>query len=95
MDPASAGRVLDHGLWGWSRHPNYFGEAVLWWGFWLCAAHQPWGLATAAAPALMTWLLLRVSGVTMLDAHLTSTRPGYAEYVIRTSAFVPLPPRRG
>ena len=88
-DPARAGTVLDTGLWRWSRHPNYFGEALLWWGFWLCALDQPFGWATLPAPALMTFLLLRVSGVTMLDAHLSSTKPGYAEYVRRTSGFLP------
>lgn len=92
-DPANGGRVLDTGLWRWSRHPNYFGEAVLWWGFWLLAAGQPHGWATAPAPALMTFLLLRVSGVTMLDAHLKSSKRGYEEYVRRTSAFVPRPRR--
>lgn len=92
-DPANRGKVLDSGLWRWSRHPNYFGEAVLWWGFWLLALGQPLGWATALAPALMTFLLLRVSGVTMLDAHLKSSKPGYEDYVRRTSAFVPRPRR--
>lgn len=90
-DPANRGKVLDAGVWRWSRHPNYFGEAVLWWGFWLFAVGQPLGWVTALAPALMTFLLLRVSGVTLLDAHLKSSKPGYDEYVRRTSAFVPLP----
>lgn len=88
-DAANRGKVLDTGLWHWSRHPNYFGEAVLWWGFWLLALGQPLGWATALAPALMTFLLLRVSGVTMLDAHLKSSKPGYEDYLRRTSAFVP------
>lgn len=92
-DPASSGQVLDTGLWRWSRHPNYFGEAVLWWGFWLLAVGQPLGWATALAPALMTFLLLRVSGVTMLDAHLKRSKPGYEDYVRRTSAFLPRPPK--
>jgi steroid 5-alpha reductase family enzyme len=67
---------------------------VLWWGFWLFALAEPLGWVTALAPALMTFLLLRVSGVTLLDAHLTSTKPGYGEYIRRTSAFVPRPPGR-
>ena len=92
-DPKSRGRVLDQGLWRYSRHPNYFGEAVLWWGFWLCALDQPLGLPSIFAPLLMTFLLVKVSGVAMLDAHLTATKPGFAEYVRRTSAFVPRPPR--
>jgi len=93
-DPASRGRVLESGLWRYSRHPNYFGEALLWWGFWLCALDRPMGWATLFAPALMTFLLLKVSGVTLLDAHLSSSRPGFDEYARRTSSFVPLPPRR-
>lgn len=91
-DPARAGQVLDRGLWRFSRHPNYFGDAVLWFGLWLCALDRPGGLATVFAPLLMLVLLLRVSGVTLLDAHLLATRPGYAEYVRRTSAFFPRPP---
>ena len=87
------GTVLDAGLWRYSRHPNYFGESVLWWGFWLAACARPYGWVTGFAPAIMTFLLVRVSGVTMLDAHLTATRPGYADYVRRTSSFVPRPPR--
>ncbi|NJD09459.1 MAG: DUF1295 domain-containing protein [Gemmatimonadetes bacterium] len=93
-DPASRGRVLDTGVWRYTRHPNYFGEALLWWGFWLAAVARPGGWLTWFAPALMTYLLVKVSGVAMLDARLTATRPGYAEYVRRTSAFVPRPPRR-
>jgi steroid 5-alpha reductase family enzyme len=92
-DPASKGRALDTGLWRYTRHPNYFGEAVLQWGLWLTALDQPWGPAAALAPALMTWLLLRVSGVTMLERQLTKTRPAYEDYVRRTSAFLPWPPR--
>ena len=93
-DPAKKGQVLDTGLWRLSRHPNYFGEAVLWWGLWLCALDQPLGWVTVLAPLLMTFLLLRVSGVTMLDAHLSATKPGYADHVRRTSAFVPRAPLR-
>ncbi len=87
------GPVLETGLWRFSRHPNYFGEALLWWGFFLCALDVPWGWATFPAPALMTFLLVKVSGVAMLDAHMAATRPEYADYVRRTSAFLPWPPR--
>ena len=90
---ANRGKILDTGLWQWTRHPNYFGEALLWWGFWLYAASAPWGLATVLAPALMTFLLLRVSGVTLLEEHLARSRPGYAAYVKRTSPFLPRRPR--
>ncbi len=92
--PVAGAEVLATGLWRYSRHPNYFGEALLWWGFWLLAAGSRYGWATAPAPMLMTFLLLRVSGVTILDAHLTATKPGYADYVRRTSAFVLRPPKR-
>jgi steroid 5-alpha reductase family enzyme len=91
-DPANAGQVLDHGLWRWSRHPNYFGEACVWAGFWLIAlaAGAAW---TVFSPLLMTLLLLRVSGVTLLERDIGERRPAYREYVARTSAFVPWRPR--
>jgi len=91
-EAASAGAVMDRGLWRWSRHPNYFGDAVLWWGLGLLglASGAAWSLA---GPALMTLLLRRVSGVTLLESTIGERRPGYAQYVARTSAFVPLPPR--
>lgn len=92
-DPNHRGKVCDTGLWRLTRHPNYFGEAVLAVGFWLFAVDEPWGVATVFAPALMIFLLLRVSGVSLLDAHLSKTKPGYAEYMRRTSAFFPRPPK--
>lgn len=90
-DPQNRGQVMDRGLWRWSRHPNYFGESMLWWGFGVLALGQPFGWATLLAPALMTFLLLKVSGVTMLDAHLGRSKPRYADYMRETSAFVPWP----
>lgn len=92
--PDAPGPVLDSGLWRFSRHPNYFGEALLWWGFWLFALDAPWGWTTVFAPALMTFLLVKVSGVAMLDALLAAKKPGYAAYMRRTSGLVPLPRRR-
>lgn len=92
--PGSRGRVLDRGLWRYSRHPNYFGEALLWWGFWLMAADAG-GWWSVFAPLGMTLLLLKVSGVPLLEPHLAETRPGYREYAARTPAFVPWFPRRG
>lgn len=94
-DPANRGRVLDRGLWAWTRHPNYFGDCCVWWGFGLLALSAPGGVATLVAPALMTFLLLRVSGVPLLERSLLRSRPGYADYLRRTSAFFPRPPRRG
>jgi steroid 5-alpha reductase family enzyme len=92
-DPARRGQVLATGLWRLSRHPNYFGEALLWWGFGCMALAQPYGWVCLLGPVAMTFLLLRVSGVVMLDAHLTATKPAYRDYMQRTSAFVLWPPR--
>lgn len=92
-DPANAGRVLDTGLWRYTRHPNYFGDATVWWGYFVIAAGVPGGVWTVFSPLLMTWLLLRVSGVTLLEKGLRRSRPGYEEYAARTSAFFPLRPR--
>jgi steroid 5-alpha reductase family enzyme len=87
-DPRNAGQVMDRGLWRFSRHPNYFGECCLWWGLWLVgAAAGAWW--TVLSPLLMTLLLIRVSGVPLLEEDLRRHRPGYAEYVRRTRAFVP------
>ncbi len=86
--------VMRHGLWRFSRHPNYFGEACLWWGFWLLAAGAgAWW--TIISPLIMTFLLVRVSGVRMLEATIVERRPAYADYIRDTSAFLPLPPKRG
>lgn len=92
-EPSNRGRILDTGLWRYTRHPNYFGNALLWWGLWLVSAAAPGALWTLPCPALMTFLLLRVSGVSLLESTMMR-RPGYAEYAARTSAFLPLPPRR-
>lgn len=92
-DPLSKGQVMDRGLWRYTRHPNYFGDTLVWWGIWLfAAATGAWW--TAVGPILMTVLLLRVSGVTLLEKKLRSSRPEYEAYCRRTSAFFPLPPRR-
>jgi len=92
-DPANKGRVLDTGLWRYTRHPNYFGDAVVWWGFYVIAvAAGAWW--TIFAPSIMTWLLTRVSGVPLLEKGLAASRPGYEDYVRRTSPFVPWPPKK-
>ena len=93
-DPANAGKVLDRGLWRYTRHPNYFGDCVVWWGFYAFACATPHGWWTFIGPVVMTVLLVRVSGVPMLERALLRRKPGYAAYVARTSSFVPLPPRR-
>lgn len=91
-DPANKGRLLTSGFWRYTRHPNYFGDSACWWGYGLIALAAGSG-ATLFGPVIMTWLLLRVSGVAMLERTLTSTKPGYADYVRRTSAFFPRPPK--
>ena len=91
-DPSNRGRVLERGLWRYTRHPNYFGEATLWWGFFLfAAAAGAWW--TVVAPLLMTVLLLKVSGVALLEKDIGERRPAYRDYILRTSAFIPLPPK--
>jgi steroid 5-alpha reductase family enzyme len=85
---------MDRGLWRWTRHPNYFGDSVVWWGLFLLAAATPFGAFTIASPLVMTYLLSSVSGVPILERSLVKTRPGYREYVATTSAFFPRPPRR-
>ena len=92
-DPANRGRVLDRGLWRYTRHPNYFGDAALWWGLYVIAAATPGGWLTVLSPALMTLLLVRVSGVTLLERSLITSKPGYRAYIARTPAFFPWFPR--
>lgn len=92
-DPANRGRVMQTGLWRYTRHPNYFGEAVLWWGLGLLGAATPGGYLGLIGPALITFFLIRVSGVALLEQTLMRTKPGYAEYVARTSSFFPMVPR--
>ncbi len=92
-DPASGGTVMDRGLWRYTRHPNYFGDACVWWGLFLISCGAWLGLITIFSPLLMTFLLARGSGKPITEGRM-SGRPGYARYVARTSGFVPLPPRR-
>ena len=75
--------------WALSRHPNYFGEALLWWGLWIGVIDEPWGLYTVVSPILINFLLVKVSGVSMLEARLIETKPGFKEYMQRTPAFIP------
>jgi steroid 5-alpha reductase family enzyme len=92
-DPANAGQVMNRGLWRYTRHPNYFGEFCIWWGFWLIAlsAGAWWSVVGAL---LVSFLLLRVSGVTLLEKDIGNRRPGYADYVLKTNAFFPGPPQK-
>jgi steroid 5-alpha reductase family enzyme len=92
-DPSNRGHVLDRGLWRYTRHPNYFGDAALWRGLYAIAAATPNGWLTVLSPALMTLLLMRVSGVTLLEQSLKASKPGYHAYIARTPAFSPWFPR--
>ncbi|HVW72727.1 MAG TPA: DUF1295 domain-containing protein, partial [Rhizomicrobium sp.] len=92
--PDNKDKVLARGLWAWSRHPNYFGESLMWWGFFclgFAAAHRWW---LALSPALVTFLLLQVSGVSPMEEKIAERRPGYADYKRRVSAFMPWPPSK-
>jgi steroid 5-alpha reductase family enzyme len=93
-DAGNAGKVLDTGLWRYSRHPNYFGEACVWWGYWLIACEVPWGFVTVFAPAFLTWSILGMMGKQLVERRMLKKRPGYQDYVARTSGFFPWPPRR-
>jgi steroid 5-alpha reductase family enzyme len=93
-NPANADRVLDTGLWRYSRHPNYFGETCVWWGYWLIASEHPWGWFTVFSPALMTWSITGMMGKELVERRMRKKRPGYEDYVRRTSGFFPWPPRR-
>jgi steroid 5-alpha reductase family enzyme len=93
-NPENAGKVMDQGLWRLTRHPNYFGDALLWWGIGLVGAETGSGVIGLIGPLVMTVFLLRVSGVPMLERSLMKRREGYAEYVARTSGFIPRPPKK-
>ncbi len=91
-DPAHAGVILDRGLWAWTRHPNYFGDACVWWGLWLTSIAGWISLATVLSPALMSYFLVRLTGARLTEKYMKG-RPGFAEYCMRTSFFIPCPPR--
>ena len=93
-DPGNAGKVMNIGLWRYTRHPNYFGDACVWWGIGLVAAETGAGAWGLIGSLLMTVLLRRVSGVTLLERSLVKRREGYTDYVATTSPFVPRPPKK-
>ena len=93
-DPASRGQIMDRGLWRYTRHPNYFGDACMWWGLFLVSYGSAAQLWTLVSPLLMTVILTRGTGQRLTDRRMARTRPGYARYAARTSGFIPLPPRR-
>jgi steroid 5-alpha reductase family enzyme len=95
-DPANKGVIMDRGLWAWTRHPNYFGDAAVWWGLWLVTICSWISLLTVLSPLLMTYLLMNVTGGRLTERYMRN-RPGFSEYCARTSFFFPRPPkaRRG
>jgi steroid 5-alpha reductase family enzyme len=93
-DPANKGKVMRSGLWAFTRHPNYFGETLVWWGMFIIALGTPFGFLSVVGPVVITFMLLRVSGVAMLEKGLKETKPEYQDYAARTSAFIPWFPKK-
>jgi len=92
-NPDNAGKIMQSGLWRYTRHPNYFGDACVWWGLFLIAAETPAGIWSFFGPALLTWTLMKWSGAPTVENRLHKTREGYADYVRRTSGFIPMAPK--
>jgi steroid 5-alpha reductase family enzyme len=93
-DPANKGRVMDRGLWAYTRHPNYFGECLVWWGIFLIALSAPGNWWTILSPIIVTAVLLKMTGIPLTEKALVENRPGYGDYIKRTSAFVPWLPAK-
>jgi steroid 5-alpha reductase family enzyme len=91
---ATSGQIMDRGLWRYTRHPNYFGDFCMWWGLFAISFGSWRELPALAGPLLMTFILTRGTGARMTDRRMTASRPQYADYVARTSGFIPLPPKR-
>lgn len=95
-NPANKGEVMDKGLWRYTRHPNYFGDACVWWGIWLAAASAGWDVAlwSLIGPIFLTFTLTKWSGAPLLEGGMKKRRPKYADYIQRTSGFIPMPPKK-
>ena len=93
-DPDNKGKVMDKGLWAFSRHPNYFGESTMWWGIFLIALSTPWGFWTVISPIVITVVLLKMTGVSLMEKTIVNTKPGYRDYIARTNAFIPWFPKK-
>jgi steroid 5-alpha reductase family enzyme len=93
-DPRNRGQVLDRGLWRYSRHPNYFGECLIWWGMFFIAMAVPGGVWTLISPVIITLVLLKMTGVPLTERTTMESRPGYRAYMRRTSTFIPWPPKK-
>jgi steroid 5-alpha reductase family enzyme len=93
-DPKNKGKVMDQGLWAYSRHPNYFGEFLIWWGLFFVTFATPGSWWTIFSPVIVTVVLLKMTGIPLTEKTITSTRPGYLDYVRRTNAFFPWFPKK-
>jgi steroid 5-alpha reductase family enzyme len=93
-DPRNKGQVMDRGLWRYSRHPNYFGECLIWWGLFLVAFSVPGGVLTVISPIIITLVLLKMTGVPLTERTTMESRPGYRDYMRRTSTFIPWFPKK-
>ncbi len=93
-NPENRGKVMDKGLWRYTRHPNYFGDACVWWGLYLIAAETAAGALSFIGPAILTWLLVQWSGAALLERRMKRSKPEYADYIARTSGFIPWPPKK-
>ena len=94
VDPSNRGKVMDRGLWAYTRHPNYFGEFLVWWGFFLMTLSTSIGWWTVISPLIVSIVLLKMTGIPLTEANIKRTRAGYDEYARRTRAFVPWFPKK-
>ncbi|TNE66152.1 MAG: DUF1295 domain-containing protein [Alphaproteobacteria bacterium] len=94
-NPDNKGKVMDRGLWRYTRHPNYFGDACVFWGLYLMALEAPNGVWSVFGPLLLTWTLVKWSGAALLERRLSRSKPGYEAYLARTSSFIPWFPKKG
>jgi steroid 5-alpha reductase family enzyme len=92
-DSKNRGRIMDKGLWRYSRHPNYFGESLIWWGIFVMVLSTPWGIWTVISPMLITYTLLRLTGVSLMEETQFADNPAYRAYIQKTSAFIPWFPK--
>ena len=92
-NPANKGKVMDRGLWAYTRHPNYFGECLIWWGIFLITFSTPNSWWTVLSPLIITAVLLKMTGIPLTEKTMVTHRPGYKEYIQRTNAFIPWFPR--
>jgi steroid 5-alpha reductase family enzyme len=93
-DPANKGNIMNQKLWKYSRHPNYFGETLIWWGIFVIVLSTPWGFWTIVSPLLITYTLLKLTGVTLMEETQFGDNPEYQQYIRQTSAFIPWFPKK-